>query len=576
MCNLYSVTKGQSAIRDLFAVKHDRAGNLPPLPAILPDQMAPIVRVGADGERELVMARWGMPGPPHFGSQPVRNIRNVRSPHWRGRFGKESRCIVPATSFCEYSDTMPRKTPVWFALAAERPLFAFAGLWMPCRDLHRAKSALVESDHELLFGFLTTEANATVAPIHPQAMPVILTTPAEIERWLEAESADALSLQRPLPDNALRIVAKGERSDCPGFSDKPREIVPSKQTDSTGPRPPPASKADEHEPTIPSEAVQEPDADHSLNRLAQLLKPGPPSSPPVTRSAPVADAVRVTRPPPGESRELEQDPSLPPAMAQWRSRRRTLIAFALALPVLAAVASFFMLNRGPGLLKRDLFAAAPDPLSASPSKDNHLADRAGAGSPHHEDATSVETLLSVKPPASSGSASPPAGGPVGADPAHPAPIVASPAADLSTGAVQAPIAEPPPSAAPIAAPVSSAAEPEKALSGGVASSGPVKPGSETPVEMAKSEELSTPRAQPPATLSGASSGSATAVKTNATNSSAPMSERPLPARRHAKHKKVNKTHVIAQAVHPAAPPQPAEPVAPPGNPLLRAVGNAFK
>src|SRR5208283_2520523 len=34
MCNLYSVTKGQSAIRDLFAVKHDRAGNLPPLPAI--------------------------------------------------------------------------------------------------------------------------------------------------------------------------------------------------------------------------------------------------------------------------------------------------------------------------------------------------------------------------------------------------------------------------------------------------------------------------------------------------------------------------------------------------------------
>ena len=45
MCNLYSVTKGQSAIRDLFAVKYDRAGNLPPLPAIFPDQMAPIVRV---------------------------------------------------------------------------------------------------------------------------------------------------------------------------------------------------------------------------------------------------------------------------------------------------------------------------------------------------------------------------------------------------------------------------------------------------------------------------------------------------------------------------------------------------
>ena len=42
MSNLYSVTNGQSAIRDLFAVKHDRAGNLPPLPVIFPDQMAPI------------------------------------------------------------------------------------------------------------------------------------------------------------------------------------------------------------------------------------------------------------------------------------------------------------------------------------------------------------------------------------------------------------------------------------------------------------------------------------------------------------------------------------------------------
>jgi len=36
MCNLYSVTKGQSAIRDLFSVKHDRAGNLPLFPRFSP------------------------------------------------------------------------------------------------------------------------------------------------------------------------------------------------------------------------------------------------------------------------------------------------------------------------------------------------------------------------------------------------------------------------------------------------------------------------------------------------------------------------------------------------------------
>ena len=67
-------------------------------------------------------------------------------------------------------------------------------------------------EHEL-FGFLTTEANAIVAPIHPKAMPVILTTPARSTYGFRAETADALALQRPLPDEALRIVAKGERSD---------------------------------------------------------------------------------------------------------------------------------------------------------------------------------------------------------------------------------------------------------------------------------------------------------------------------------------------------------------------------
>ena len=49
MCNLYSMTKNQDAMRQLFRVRHDRTGNLPPLPGIFPDGMAPIIRRGADG-----------------------------------------------------------------------------------------------------------------------------------------------------------------------------------------------------------------------------------------------------------------------------------------------------------------------------------------------------------------------------------------------------------------------------------------------------------------------------------------------------------------------------------------------
>ena len=60
---------------------------------------------------------------------------------------------------------------------------------------------------------MTTEPNAVVAPIHPKAMPVILTTAAEVDLWLAADAPKALELQRPLPDDALRIVASGEKED---------------------------------------------------------------------------------------------------------------------------------------------------------------------------------------------------------------------------------------------------------------------------------------------------------------------------------------------------------------------------
>ncbi|MCJ2043802.1 SOS response-associated peptidase [Methylobacterium sp. J-078] len=215
MCNLYSLVTPQAEIRASFGVSVDRTGNLPPLPGIFPDQRAPIVRVGEDGKRVMEMFRWGIPGPKQFGEHPVTNVRNVKSPHWRPWLKPEYRCLVPVSSFSQYADTKPKKTPTWFALDEDRPLFAFAGIWRPWTGVRGTKAENPDRAEEVhwLFSFLTCEANGVVGPIHPKAMPVLLTTPEEWSAWLAAPTEIALELQRLLPDAMMRIVATGSRRD---------------------------------------------------------------------------------------------------------------------------------------------------------------------------------------------------------------------------------------------------------------------------------------------------------------------------------------------------------------------------
>ena len=240
MCNLYSHTSNVQAIIDLVRATRNLAGNLPPQPGIFPDYEAPIVRTGADGVREIAMARWGMPSSqlalmeaakkraakleakgqavdfkellrlePDAGTT---NIRNTASKHWQRWLGPESRCLVPFTSFSEFNKAAGGD--VWFAFSEARPLAVFAGIWTAgWTCVRKMKTGIETAD---LFGFLTTEPSEPVASIHPKAMPVILTEPQEIETWMRAPWEVAKALQRPLPAGALQIVAMGAKKDGAG------------------------------------------------------------------------------------------------------------------------------------------------------------------------------------------------------------------------------------------------------------------------------------------------------------------------------------------------------------------------
>lgn len=215
VCNLYSMSKGQAAIRELVKVWDDRTGNMPSLPGIFPDTQAPVVWNSEEG-RVLSMMRWGMPSPAfalkNRKTDPgVTNVRNTKSPHWRRWLGVEHRCVVPFTSFAEYDKRYDGKSvPTWFALDDRRPLAFFAGIWTQWTSVRKLNEGETTND---LFAFLTTDANEEVRAIHPKAMPVILTMPDEVDQWLSANTAEALTLQRPLADGSLKVVASGGTQD---------------------------------------------------------------------------------------------------------------------------------------------------------------------------------------------------------------------------------------------------------------------------------------------------------------------------------------------------------------------------
>ncbi|MGQ0456477.1 MAG: SOS response-associated peptidase [Hyphomicrobium sp.] len=198
MCSRYSLISPSEAVRQLFDLK--RVDDFPPRYNIAPTQPVLVVRRSSGGDREALLARWGLI--PSWVKEPksFSTLINARSetaaekPSFRGAF-RHRRCLIPADGYYEWTGSADAKQPHLIRLRS-RETFAFAGLW---ENWLGADGSEIET-----VAILTTTANGDVSFISDR-MPVILCREM-YEVWLDCRTGTgpfSRSQFSPLPDGQL-------------------------------------------------------------------------------------------------------------------------------------------------------------------------------------------------------------------------------------------------------------------------------------------------------------------------------------------------------------------------------------
>jgi putative SOS response-associated peptidase YedK len=144
VCGRFDNLIARDAYRGLFKAQRLPKSNFPLRNTVAPTDQIPIVRIDPrDGEREVVMARWGLipfwmkekPKVPHINAR-AETVHEL--PLFREGFAKR-RCLIPATGFYEWQKRDDGKQPYRFRRKDLEP-FVFAGIFGNLHDWVERKS----------------------------------------------------------------------------------------------------------------------------------------------------------------------------------------------------------------------------------------------------------------------------------------------------------------------------------------------------------------------------------------------------------------------------------------------------
>jgi putative SOS response-associated peptidase YedK len=197
MCGRYGRRSDKQRIAEAFHL-----GKLPPdfilseSFNVAPQTFQPVIRLDRDGDRELVMMKWGLV--PYWAKDTKVGYSTINAraenvataPLFREAFQRRH-CLVPADFFYEWQKLDPKgkEKQAWAIGRIDTQPMAFAGLWETWKD--KTTGTPLQS-----FTIITTDPNAVMEPLHDR-MPVIVPR-EDYDRWLHPDPTHpATDLLRP-------------------------------------------------------------------------------------------------------------------------------------------------------------------------------------------------------------------------------------------------------------------------------------------------------------------------------------------------------------------------------------------